>query len=48
MNRTCTLDSDNARIDCEVCVGKSFGEVSSRRPELLMVFGKERFMTLSE
>jgi len=48
VDRTCALDSDNARNDCEVCVGKSLGEVSSRRPELVMLFGKERSMTLSE
>lgn len=41
------MDSVNARSDCEVCVGRSLGEVSSRRPELVMAFGKERFMTLS-
>jgi hypothetical protein len=45
VDRTRAFGSDNARNYCEDCVGKSLGEVSSRRPK---VFGKERFMTLSE
>jgi hypothetical protein len=48
VDRTCALDGDNGRNDCEVCVGKSLGEVSSRRPELVTVFEKERFLTVLE
>jgi len=47
VDRTCDLDSDNATNDCEVCVERSLDEVSSRKLELVMVFEKERFMTLS-
>ena len=43
----CVLDSDNARNDCEVCVGRSLDEVFSRRLELVMLFGRELFMSLS-